>query len=479
MNYLSRTKLQTPVWRCMGGKLLQNFISEIISEYIKKVDYNNFQENIIKKAKLCILDFMGCALGGSRTDIGEVVIRSLLEGQSGFSTIYGYKKKTSLTSAIFINSTLSNILDFDDFYMGHPGATIVPVALNVGEHLNLSGKDVIAAIVLGYEIAIRIGLGLRPTVKRKYVHGHGSWQVFGATVTASKLFGLDAKEIANALGIAGANAPVPSVMKTVYGLTGPTMAKNNFGIASEVGVLSAILAKNGFTGPRDIFEGETGFWRMIGTDRCDFDKELNKTLGTEYKISKIAFKPYPCCRLIHSSIDAIFSIVNENDINLHDIKRILVKTINSICKTPFSVQLPKDIFEGQFSVPYAVSCTLRNISPLNWYEDKNMQDESILEIAKKIELEGNSNADKLFKNDPGSIPAKGIVYLRNGKTYTTEVLIPKGDPRNPLSEEEVIKKFKTLTFDSLNNEEQIMSSVNMIMKLEKLENINELMKMLS
>lgn len=458
---------------------MKNFLAEIIAEYVERVQYNDIPRAAIEKAKLCILDSIGCALGGSTINEGHIVISSLLAGERGFSTIFGHKEGTSLSSAVFINSTLSNILDFDDTYIGHPGATIVPVALNIGEYTNASGKEVITAIVLAYEVAIRIGLGLRPTVERKYVHGLGTWQVFGAVVAASKLLGLETGEINNALGIAGANAPLPSAMKTVYGLTGPTMAKNNFGTASVVGVISALLARNCFTGPKDIFNGETSFWRMIGTNHCDLDRVLRDTLGMEYKILNVAFKPYPCCRLIHSSIEAIINVLSENDIVLRDVEKIVIKSINPLSMPPFSVQEPKNMTEAQFSSPYTITCAIKNIDPLEWYKNKNILDNFLLEMAKKIESKADPNADKAFQNDSGKILASAMVYVKNGKKYSSKVGIPKGDPRNALTEEAFREKFKKLAIKALNAEGKVMSLMNMIMKLEELENIKKLINMLS
>ena len=462
---------------------MEKFTIEIISEHLGKVEYNNLPKDVIEKAKICILDSIGCTLGGSVTNIGKIVINSSIAKECGLSTIFGHKKKTSLTSAVFINSTLSNILDFDDTYIGHPGATIIPVALNLAEYTNTCGKDLLTAIVLAYEISIRIGLALRPVAEeRKYVHGHGTWQVFGAVTAASKMMGLNAGEIANAFGIAGANAPVRSVMKTVYGQTGPTMAKNNYGTASEVGLQSALLASNGFKGPRDIFDGDTGFWRMIGTSYSDLHKTMNSNLGADYVILKNTFKPYPCCRLIHSSIDAVLDVINENGINFSDIEKILIKTISPLNKPPFFVQQdpdPENMTAGQSNAPYTIACALRNIEPVEWYERENMLDETLLEITKKIEFEADPEADKLFRKDQGTIPAKAIIYLKNGKDYLKEVSIPKGDPRNPLTLEDLTKKFKMLASKALDNEYQVMSLINMIMNLEKLEDVNELIKMLS
>ena len=458
---------------------MKNFLTEFIGEYVERIQYNDIPRSVIEKVKLCILDSVGCALGGSTIDEGHIVINSLLAGGVGSSTIFGHKKKASLSSAVFINSTLSNILDFDDYYIGHPGATIIPVAFNVGELRNASGKDIITAVALGYEIAIRIGLGLRPTVERRYVHGHGTWQIFGAVVVASKILGLNAGEIANALGIAGANAPVPSAMKTVYGLTGPTMVKNNFGTASEVGVISALLARNGFTGPKDIFDGDTSFWRMIGTNHYDLDRVLHDTLSSEYKILNIAFKPYPCCRLIHSSIEAVINVLSENDIVLRDVEKIVIKNVSPLSRQPFSVQEPKNMTEAQFSCPYTITCAIKNIDSLEWYKNGNILDNSLLEMAKKIESKAEPSADKVFQNDSGKIPATATVYVKNGKKYSNEVGIPKGDPRNALTEKAFREKFKKLTVKALNAEGKVISIMNMIMELEELENIKKLTNMLS
>jgi len=293
---------------------MEKFITNCIADKIIQMEYDDFPPLVINKIKMCILDSIGCNLGGARTEIGDILIKSLiyLENGSSTSSIFGSKLKTSLLNAVFINSNLVNILDFDDTYIGHPGATIVPVALNLGEYLNSTGKELITAVGLAYELMLRIGLGLRSTEERKYVHGHGSWQVFGAVIVASKLLKLNSLEIANAIAIAGSNTPIPSAMKTVYGSTGPTMSKNNYGIASQVGVISTFLAKNGFTGPQDIFEGESGFWKMIGTNNNSVKKEIEHDFNIGYKILKVAFKPYPCCRLIHSSIEAVRFIPNKN-----------------------------------------------------------------------------------------------------------------------------------------------------------------------
>ena len=457
---------------------MKKFTTDIISEYLEKMKYDHLPKNVIEKAKICILDSIGCTLGGSITNIGKIVINSPIAKENGLLTIFGHNKKTSLTSAVFINSTLSNILDFDDTYNGHPGATIVPIALNLAEHINASGKDLITAVILAYEISIRIGTALRPlSDERKYIHGHGTWQTFGATTVASKILGLNTVETAHAFAVAGANAPVRSCMKTVYGQTGPTMTKNNYGTASVVGLQSALLASSGFKGPRDIFDGDTGFWRMIGTSYSDLHQTMSTALDKEYIILENTFKPYPCCRLIHSSIDAVLAAVKENDIDWSDIEKISIKTISPLTKPTFSAQQsPENMIKGQFNAPYALTCALRHIEPLDWYKRENMLDMALLEFANRIEFEADPDADQLFKKDHGTMPATAVVHLKSGKDHVKEVVIPRGDPRNPLTLEEFTSKFEGLANKVLDSEHKVMALIDTIMGLEKLENVIELTK---
>jgi 2-methylcitrate dehydratase PrpD len=220
---------------------------------------------------------------------------------------------------------------------------------------------------------------------------------------------------------------------------------------------------------------------MIGTSYSDLHKIMNANLGAEYVILENTFKPYPCCRLIHSSIDAVLDVVNENGIDLSDIEKILIKTISPLNKPTFSAQQdpdPENMTAGQSNAPYAITCALRNIEPPDWYKRENMLDKTLLAFANKIKFEADLDADKLFRKDQGTIPATAILYLKNGKEYFKEVLIPKGDPRNPLTLEDLTKKFRRLASKALDNEFQVMSLINMIMNLEKLEDVNELTKML-
>jgi len=444
--------------------------TEEIVEYCTSVKFDDLPEEVIGKAKECVLDSLGCAIGGSVTDVGRILIDVFSRlGGNPESTIIGCWKKVSPTNAAFVNSKLANILDFDDTIegIGHLGATIIPPAIAVSESLGSNGRDFITSIVLGYEISSRIGAAVLPSPQRfRYVWGLGTYQTFGSAVAVAKLLKLDEKQYLNALGIAGSNAPVASVRKTVLSPLGPTMVKNNFGSAASVGVLAALLAKRGFTGPRDILDGETGFWRMYGSDQCDFEK-MTRGLGSNYEILNVSFKPYPCCRWIHPCIDATLKIIEEYRISPKDINEIKVKTFSAIVEPPYDAFTPKSMLEAEFSVPYSIAVAIYGveIGP-KWYVEDTLKNPSIIELAKKVKLERNEEAERLFPKKMLSI----VEIKSKLGTYEIRVDTPKGDPKNPLTDHELENKFQKLA-RATTNINKIKEAIKLIKNLEEIEDV--------
>jgi 2-methylcitrate dehydratase PrpD len=452
---------------------LKKFITHFIADYIEQKRYQDFPIEVIRKAKECILDSIGCMLAGSKTREGRILQKSLLFHEKGISSILGFSRKTAFFNAIFINSTLVNILDFDDCYIGHPGATIIPPAINFAELMELTGKELITTIIIAYEVSIRLGLGLRPIGERKYILGHGTWQVFGSASIAAKLLKLNCSKITNAFGIAGANAPLPSVMKTTDGLEGPTMAKNNFGIAALVGAQSGFLAKNRFTGPKDIFDDENDFWRMIGCKKNNLDSTLMQNSEKEFKILDVNFKMYPCCRLTHSAIDTVKEYFLKNNIELKNVEKILVKSLSPLSKPPFTNMKPRDANEGRFSLPYALACVLYKINPLEWYSKKNINDSQLLDFSEKVMIEKNERADKIFKKDPKEILSTVIVIQKNKKEDKTQKIIKNEKTEQTMQEGVLLEKFLQLSGKCFKDERKAKMLAESIMELDKVKNTKE------
>ena len=215
--------------------------TKILSEFVARMTYDDLPSEIKEQARLYILDSIGCSIGGSVVAPGKIIINAF-QGINGSpeSTILPTGKKVPCIHASYVNSYLANILDFDDTFtaVGHPGSSIIPSALAVAEMVETTGKELINAVVLGYESAIRIGLGIEPSPERfKKVWGMGSHHIFGAAAAASRLMQMSADQVAMAFGMAGYSAPVPFMRKTGLKIQErpKSTAKCNFGWSSMGG----------------------------------------------------------------------------------------------------------------------------------------------------------------------------------------------------------------------------------------------------
>lgn len=453
-------------------------ITRTLVKFIEATTFDDLPQKVVHKAKMCILDSLGCALSGSKTVIGEKLVNltSYLGGKRQ-STIFGTKEMTSCDLAAFVNSELVNALDFDDTLVGHPGATIIPPAIAVGEITGCTGKELITAIVLGYECDTRIGSALITEEPRKCLGM--PWQVFGAVTSAGKILNLNEDDMNMAMGIAGSAAPIPSDLKCSLNplnkQLGMGMVKNNFGYMAETGARAALLAKMGYTGPYDILEGETGFWRMAGFDGCRFD-EITAKLGERYRILDVAFKPYSCCRYFHAAIDAALNIVKKNNLRLNKIETIIVKVLPSLAVPPMDDPTPKTLGSAIGSIPYSISIALHEVrSGPEWFTAESLNNPDILALAKKVKLIG----------DPEAAKYKGLyaeVEIRSKeKKYRDVVICPKGEPENPMTDEEMKDKFADLASPVIGNQ-KAMKVINVIRahdNLENIENISSLTKLLN
>jgi 2-methylcitrate dehydratase PrpD len=447
-----------------------------LASYAVKEEFERIPPSVVDRAKQCLLDTLACSFGGSQTEVGRIIIKLATQmGSSGNSTILGASKKAASPLAAMVNSTTANALDYDDTFVGHPGATISPPALAVGEHIGVTGKDLITSIVVGYEVSTRIGISIQPSADRfNQVWGLGTWQVFGAAAAVGKLLRLSEEQMTSALGIAGANAPVPSCLKTVLGPLGEvSMVKNNYAMSSFAGVTAALLAKDGFAGPRDILDGNEGFWVMAGSDRCDFDRMIDG-LGTRYGILDVAFKPYPTCRWLHSSIDAALQITKENRIKADDIRRVRVRTMSMMTKKPWNTTNPRNMMDAQFSLPYSLAVAMSGIKiGHEWFASETLQNPTILRLSGKIGIEPYDEADKVGHID-GLL--SNVELEVDGRKYTKEIRYQTGHPKNPVTIEARKEKFLNLATPLLGATESkhVMQCVE---GLDQLSNITKLTRL--
>jgi 2-methylcitrate dehydratase PrpD len=250
------------------------------------------------------------------------------------------------------------------------------------------------------------------------------------------------------------------------------MVKNNYGTASQVGMLSVLLAQEGFEGPRDVFDGDEGFWRMAGSDRCNFEA-MTERLQEDLKIEQIAFKPYPSVRWNHSAIDAALKIVRENGLKAEDIEQIEVRSFNLVTHHPFDIAEPKNLGEAVFSTPFDIAVAIAEIPPgPDWYAEDQLKNPEILNLARKVVLIEDAEANALY---PPKLMSKVALRVK-GKVFEKRVDDPRGEAQNPLSKKELEDKFRGVAFHYLSREkaERIIHIINHLETLNDIRDLTQL-----
>ncbi|MFQ5854076.1 MAG: MmgE/PrpD family protein [Anaerolineae bacterium] len=424
-----------------------------LASYAVGLHFQDLPPRIVRQAMQSILDSVGCMVGGSRMTPSQVVLKTLggLTTAIGECTVVGTPWRAPLPWAVYANAYFSNALDFDDTHelIGHPGATIVPPAISLAEDLNASGRDLLTAVVAGYEISVRIGMATKPSPEQgALVIGFSTWQIFGAATVAAKLLGLNTNQFAHALAIAATNASVPFVRKSGRKERPYAWVKNNYGWASMGGLVAAQLAAQGFRGNLTILDGDNGFWRMAGSDQCDW-AAFTDGLGSRYVIEEVAFKPYPACRHTHSTIDAITELMTQERLTPSTVREITVESDSQLIQD-FMVDVPDDIIDAQFSVPYVAAMAVLGKTPgYDWLNTANLTDDEVLSVASRVR--GVSGTE--FRSSDGvGRRVRVALTTAGGQQHVVSVDVPSGDPEAPLSDDALATKFEVLTSPILGHE---------------------------
>ena len=445
-------------------------VTRKLAEFMTKVRYEDLPSDVVKQVKMCVLDYVGCALGGfAEEDIKTLVnfVRNL--GGAKEATVIGYPIKVPVLSAGLVNGAMGHALQIDDgdrFTLAHLGTEIIPAALAVGERERCDGRELIAAVALGYEAAMRIGYAVNPSHHSRGFCPNSTLGVFGATVAASKILKLSWERTADALGSAGTQA---SGLEE-FVIDGSASQFLNPGHATLSGILSALLAKEGFSGSRTILEGPRGFCKAF-SDKYDTSVITDK-LGEEYQIMKVYFKPYPTCRCMHSPIDAILKLVKEHTIPSEDIKEVRVKTysynIDLMCGPP-----PQTIAHARLHMPYCLACSLvEGRFTVKEFANEKLRDAKILALMKKIKFIAAD--DELNQFAPHLWGTIVTMVTKDGTQYEERVALPKGEPENPMGEKELKEKFETLASFRGIDEKKISEIMGVINRLEKIDDMADL-----
>ena len=393
---------------------------------------------MVAKAKDLIRDSVGCLLAGSTLAAAESV-RSLILPMAapGPCSVAGVRRRVAAPLAVYINAQVANLFDFDDTLegraLGHPGATVIPPALALAEETGASGRDVITAVVAGYEVYSRVAMAGKPSFQRqKQVRGLAPWQVFSTAGVAIHLLDMDAETAARALGLAALHTIVPSAAKC-YEERPMWGVKNNYGWVAMGGLLASLYAARGYPANHAIFEGPTGFWAMAGSDQCDFAL-LTEDLGKTFGMMDTAIKPYSSCRHTQSPLDALSEIVRRAAPRPEDIRRVLIRGGSKVLV--FGDYRPATYMAAQFSLPYTAAMVILGVpTGYAWVTGDRWKDPAVLSLMDRVKLEADPEAEKTLAQ--GYMLARVSVELADGRVEEAEATFARGNPRNPLTEDEL------------------------------------------
>ncbi len=421
---------------------MEKTISRQIAEFAVNLKYEDLPENVIHEVKRYLYDSIGCALGSMHTkDVN--IIKDIYKEMGGKeeATVFGYKFKIPAVQASFLNALMIRALDYNDIYWkedpSHP-SDIIPAALAMAERVGASMKDVIVAIVLAYEFEQRMCEFAKPGVRERKWH-HATLTQFVSPVVAGKILGLNVDQMVNAIGISACHNHTigcPTAGKL-------TMMKNTVDpMSTQSGVLAALMAEKGYTGTEAIFEGKEGLMDVFGPD-WDLDALLGD-LGKKFKILECSMKAFPTEALTHTHISATIKIITENNIDYKDIDTVSITTIARACDILFDPHKyrPTSRETADHSLPYCIACALvdKKVTTKSFDDDK-IKDPRIWEVIDKIKGEASEEFEKMF---PAKQPSRVTIKLNDGSEHSLYLEYPKGDPREPMTQEDLDAKVEAL-----------------------------------
>lgn len=450
-------------------------ITQTLSEYIAQAKYEDFPKEIIRKSKQLIMDNIGCAIGGYVTDAGKILISFAKEiSEKPEATLIGDGAKVSCMISAGVNAQMANVLNFDDTTVtGHPGSAIIQTALSLGEKLGASGKEIIEATVVGYEVTDRIGSGVPTHTPRLRTTPYAipvSHHVFGASVVAAKILKLDVQQAKHAIGISGAIAPTFNLKRAADSPAGQTKTGNLWNCWT--GISAALLARKGFKGPPEYLDGDKGYWALF-SDNVDFEA-MTADLSSRYLTGEVQIKPWATCRFNQPSFQLVSNIITDEKIDPDDIEEIIVRANTRAAAHPFDVQQPIEMGDAFYSAPWAAAMAVLGYeSGPDWFTPERFQDPMVLNLTHKVRTEVLPEADMVLKERGirKAVPCEVEIRTKS-QAYVRRIQGAKGDPDQPLSDHEIKAKYRSLASKCL-NKSQVDRIERTIDNLETLLNVSQ------
>lgn len=405
------------------------------AEFLTATCYEDLPPAVVAHARLVFLDTVGVILAGNQEPECRALLQNVRTLQTGAtaSVLTDGLPRLEPSWAAFLNGTAGVFLELDEGHRptGHPAIHVVPAPLALAEQLGSSGRDLLAAIVLAYEVPVRISAAWH---MRPGVHPHGNMGSPGAAAACGRLLGFDAAQQRQALNVA---ASLPLASAWLPCVEGATVRNAYTGVSAFVGIAAAQLVRSGFTGLHNAWPSTFG--NLLGTG---FDEQgLTDNLGTVYEITRDYFKFHACCAYNHAPLDAIQEALAGRRFPADAIERIEVATLPHYLK--LSNPHPHNQLAAKFAIPYAVAvAVVRGSSFVDSFQPTALAREDIHALAERVQLVGDAS---MLADWPDQARARATIHLRDGRTLHGECLNPRGHHANPVSADEVRAKFVRLT----------------------------------
>jgi 2-methylcitrate dehydratase PrpD len=421
-------------------------LTKEIARYLARTGFDALDDDALRATKEHILYTLGTILAGSSAPGIKQALAGAraLSGASQESTVLVTGDKLPAAFAALVNATMghSRELDINDDRIAYKSSiTVIPAAFAIAEKAGkVSGKDFIAAVCLGVDLGIRLGLATNP----KPVHARAiALGPFAAAAACGKILDLDEDGLHNALGIAFCRSTVAGNSTVAPSLT----KRLGVGLASQSGVIAALLAAAEFPAAGEVLQGPAGFFQTFYQQEGDYAALLDQ-LGTRFEIVLVGPKPFPSCRYTHCAVTACLSLLRKHSVKARDILEVRVqigeRDMRSVAgwseDEKKKKRCPEGVVDAQFSIPYTVAATLLSGAlSLEEFTDAKLRSEEILDLAARVKTVLTPE----FDHAPMDVKPQAVeIVMRDGEVFREKVVYPKGNPNNPVSSEELVAAFR-------------------------------------
>ncbi|KPJ97220.1 MAG: 2-methylcitrate dehydratase [Gemmatimonas sp. SG8_28] len=447
-------------------------ITATMARWAASLAFEQLGERAVHEAKRYLLDSLGCAFGGYRQEDARIALEVLDDvAGNGPAAILGSGRRVDPVSASLANALMVRVMDYNDIYWqqdpSHP-SDIIPAALACGERTDKSGRDLAVGIVLGHEFEMRLCEAAFPGIRERGWH-HATLTAFVAPIVAGRMLDLSWEQIQHAIGIsASRHATLGAVTAGKL-----TMMKNTVDpLATQSGVLAALLAERGYTGPEHVIDGKEGLVHCFGPEwRLEV---LVEGLGEAWRIERCGMKAFPTEALTHAPISAVLDIVRQHDLAPEQVQQVHIRSLAraaDILADPTKYD-PRTKETADHSLPYVIAAAIvdRQVTPAQFEADRIM-DPTIRAQLNKVEVVADPEIEAVF---PRLQRVAVTIETADGRSLSKELDYPKGDPRNPLSDQEVEEKFDALAAPILSETARTRLK-EAVWNLERQESIRSLM----